>query len=206
MAITVTASERQAFHRAGRNALMDRRVSEASKNNTFSPGDSSCHRSKLPTIAGAATTANVAYWVYVGRTAKTITAAKVLFHVTAGAAAGAQVAEVAIATSDAAPNRAAQTLTVVAVNATLDDLTGTGPKGNTTAMTTSIAPNTHLWVGFRENMAGGRPDIYGHTFDCSNGEILSTAAAGVLAVGSYTGALITASVAWQAPALFLSEV
>lgn len=202
-----TSAERSALHRAGRNYSTDRRISLAAKNPMISANEAcSIHRSPLPTIAGAATTADKAYWVYVGRTARPITAAKVKFQVTTGGT-GAQTAEIAIATSGDGPNAAAQTLTVVAASGTLDDLTGTGVMGNTTSLAYQLSELTHVWIGFRENMASGRPQLYGHTFDASTGSILSTATAGVLTVGtSYTGALITAAVTWQAPALFLSEV
>ncbi len=198
-----TASERQQAHRAGRSGAMNKRIQGASVQNALDAGEFGFGRSALPTIAGAATVADKAYWVYVGRAARPCTATNVKFWVST-AAAGAQVAEVAVATGSA-PNAAAQTLTVVAVASALADLTvAYASKQNTTSFGYAVNASDHLWVGLRTNMATTQPTVFGHTFDCSNGEILSTASAGILAVGTaYTGALITESVAWQAPALVL---
>lgn len=202
-----TAAERRTAHRAGRSSGFDKRFTAASKRRFyFSPGAGFVHRSRLHNIAGAATTADKAYWVYLGCSTQPFTAAYVKAQVTTGAAAGAQTAEVAIATSSTGPSGAAKTLTVVAKTGTLDDLTGTGLLGNSSSLAYTVPADTHVWIGFRENMAGGRPQLYGLTFDGGAGEVLSTATAGVLAVGtSYTGALITSSAAWMAPALVLVE-
>jgi hypothetical protein len=139
-----------------------------------------------------------------GRSTKDITVTNVVFYVTT-VAVGTQAAEIAVASSTSAPNGAAQTLTVLGVSAALDDLTtGTGRKGSTAAISVAVPQTTHLWAGFRVNMTSTptQPQIYGLTFDNANGEILITSSAGVLATGStYTGALITSSVAWQCPAL-----
>lgn len=183
---------------------MNKRFSEASVSNVTDPAEFNILRSALPTIAGSALTADKAYWVYVGRVKRGTTLNKVLCHVTTGGT-GAQTAEIALATSDNAPNRASQVLTVVAVDGSLGDLTGTGVLGSGSALGYAAQQTVHLWAGIRTNMASTQPAVYGHTFDASNGEVLVTATAGVLAVGStYTGALVTAAVTWQAPALFVS--
>lgn len=205
MAFTPTSNERQQAHRAGRSSAMNKRFAKAEFQNSQDAGEFGFMRSALPTIAGAALTADKAYWVYVGRCARDIKMNQVHFYVSTGGT-GAQAAEVAIATGSA-PNSANQTLTVVQVAATLSDLTGTGVMVNTTGFSYVPDIGAHLWLGLHVNMASTQPTVYGHTFDCSNGEILSTATAGVLAVGStYTGSLITASVAWQAPALYIDLV
>lgn len=89
---------------------------------------------------------------------------------------------------------------------TLDDLTtGVAAKGNATAFATDIAAGTHIWAGYRVNMAGNEPTVYGLTDDRDSGRILALTSAGVFtSTATYAGALITASVAWQAPALSLT--
>lgn len=203
MPFVQSALEKQAAHKAGQSAGVAKRMLAASQNTVQGPGDQFVLRSQLPTIAGAALASGTAYWVYVGRAAEKITAARVRAYVTA-AGAGAQTAEVAVAVGDS-PDGAAQVLTVVAVSGSLDALTATGTKGCSADLGVSIDPGNGVWVGIRTAMATTQPSVYGHTMDALNGEVLSTAAAGVLAVGSsYTGALIADSVAWQAPALLLT--
>ena len=161
-------------------------------------------RSKLPTIAGAILTEDTAYFVYLGKTNRKLTATRVLAHVTTGGT-GAQTAEVGLFSTPTAPNRAGQTLTKLVADGTLGDLTGTGVLGNTTAFSTDIPAGTHLWAGIRTAMATNEPQIVGLTQDMSAGLVLSTATAGALTAGTtFTGALITAAVTWQAPALALS--
>lgn len=193
-----TDPERRAAHRAGQSSSMAKRVSLASQSAVCDTQEQRVVFSNLPRIAGAITTANTAYWVYVGRSSAQFTINKVEFAVTTSAV-GTQAAEVAIATSPLGPNKAAQVLTVVAVNATLTDLTAAaGMNANTVAMA-YLVPDTglHLWAGVRFNMGTTQPQCYGLTGDFSEGQVLSTAAAGVLAVGTYTGALITHAVTWQ---------
>ena len=160
--------------------------------------------SKLPNIGGAALTEDTAYFVYLGTLKKAVTALKIYFHVTTGGT-GAQTAEVGLFSTPTAPNRAAQTLTKLVATGTLGDLTGTGVLGNSTSFALDIPAGTNLWAGIRTAMATNEPQIYGLTADMSHGRILSTATAGALtASSSFAGALITAGVAWQAPALTLN--
>lgn len=205
--MSFSAAERAAAHRAGLSSAMNKRTQNRAINQVFDSGEASNFRSGLPTIAGALVTADRAYWVYLGRTARDLTVTKIRFHVTT-VAVGTQAAEVAVASSDTGPDGAAKTLTVLGINATLDDLTtGTGMKGNTANMAVVVPQTTHVWAGLRVNMTSTptQPVIHGLTFDNSNGEILVTSTAGVLATGStYTGALIAAGVAWQCPALIAS--
>jgi hypothetical protein len=201
MAFNQTPAERQASHRAGRASRMESRIDKASRASIAEPMAQNYFRSGLAHIAGAALTADTAYWVYLGRAQKDIVVNTVKIFVTAGGT-GAQVAEFAIATTDQAPNGASQVLTVVDIDAALSDLTTTGVKTPGAVMNFPLDSSTHFWVGLRTNMATTQPAAYGLTLDNSTGHVLSTATAGVLAVGSkYTGAIITASVAWQAPAI-----
>jgi len=160
--------------------------------------------SKLPQIAGAVTVEDVAYWIFCGTISIPITAAFVKFHVSTGGAS-TQVAEVALASSPLPPNGAAQVLTKIVANGTLSDLTGTGVMKNTVSLATVIPAGTHLWAGLRTAMGTTEPTVWGHTADRSTGQILSTATASALTgAGPWTGALITAAVTWQAPALMVT--
>lgn len=161
-------------------------------------------RSDLQKIAGTTTTGATAYFVYLGKTTRRLKCDKVLFNVTTGGAS-TQAGEVGLFSSPTAPNGAAQTLTCLAKDATLDDLTGTGVKGNTTAMGYDVPADTHLWAGYRVDMASTEPTVVGLTGDNSEGTILSLAAQSAFAVGStYAGDLITAAFTWQAPALVVT--
>jgi hypothetical protein len=166
------------------------------------PGSQRIFSSQLPAIAGAATTSGVAYFVYVGLVQTGVTVNRVEFHVTA-AGTGTTAGEVGLFSTPAAPNRASQTLTKIVATGTVDTLvSGTGLKRNTTAFAQSVAAGTHLWAGIRTAATTTQPSIYGLTADMSDGQILTTAAATAFTSGTtYTGALITAAVTWQAPML-----
>jgi hypothetical protein len=149
------------------------------------------------------TTSGTAYWVYVGQVATSCTVARVEFVVgTAGA--GAQTAEVAIASSPAAPSKAGQSLTKLAATGTVDSLIATGVKRNTTTLATTVAAGTHLWAGLRTALATTQPQILGLAGDFNEGQYLTTAASGVLTgAGPFTGALVAADTTyvWRAPDL-----
>lgn len=163
-------------------------------------------RSQLPTITAAVTVGAVAYFVYLGRTRRRLTAQKVLFHVST-AGASTQVGEVGLFSSPTAPNRAAQTLTKICASGTLDDLTAAGVKGNTTAFAQDVDAGTELWAGYRVDMASTEPAVFGLTNDLSCGQILSLAAATAFtAASTYAGGLIAVAASapvWQAPNLTL---
>ena len=160
--------------------------------------------SLLQKIAGTTTTGATAYFVYLGKTNKKILANKVIFNVTTGGAS-TQVGEVGLFSTTSAPNGAAQTLTKLMATGTLDDLTGTGILGNTTAFATDVAAGVHLWAGYRVDMASTEPTVVGVTGDNSRGRILSLGSAGVMtSTSTYAGALITHAFTWQAPALALT--
>lgn len=196
-------SVRDFSHSIGRNV-----DSVANKVFNFFPAlarDSSFElRSELPTIAGAVTVGAVAYFVFLGTTQRKLTAKKVKFWVSTGGAS-TQAGEVGLFSSPASSNGAAQTLTCLVKDATLDDLTGTGVKGNTADFTgagATVDAGTHLWAGYRVDMASTEPTVFGLTYDLSAGRILSLAAQSAFVAGStYAGGLVTASVAWQAPSL-----
>lgn len=150
------------------------------------------HQTEL--ASGFLAITNVAYWVYIGQNTRDVRAAFVrLFVSTAGA--GARVQEFAVATSVSAPDRAVKSLTVKAVaNTTGDYVAGTGSFTNTVSFDYLVNAGTHVWVGCRFAAGTTQPTLAALGLDTSKGEILSTAAAGVLAVNTvYTGALITQS-------------
>lgn len=200
-----SSSERRNIHRSGYSVDTQRRRDGAGLARLVDAGESRIFASMLPmTGTPAVTVSGVAYWVYVGRLTSATTLANVELVVTTGGS-GAQTAELALASSVTPPNRAAKAITVLATQAP-GDLTGTGVIRGSSAFNYSVREKDvglYLWAGIRTAMATTQPTTSGHTLDCSDGQILSTAAAGVLAVGTtYTGALITHSAsAWQAPML-----
>lgn len=158
--------------------------------------------SDLPGIAGAALIEDVAYFVYVGYTAWAKVATFVKFHVSTGGTGAQTAAEIGLFSTPLPPNGAAQTVTKIVANGTLSDLTGTGVMANTVTLATTIPVRTHLWAAVRTAMATNEPTVYGLTADTSTGQILTTATAGALtSATTLTGALVTASAAWQAPRL-----
>lgn len=202
--MALSATERQLAHRSGVTTPTALKR-EFGFDNAVDPGESSILTTRLPIATALLLTEDVAYWVYLGRTTRDLTVNKVFLRTTT-AGAGAQVAEIAIASSPTAPNRLGQTLTTLAVNGTLDDLTAAaGVKGNTVALGLVVPTSTYLWAGFRVNMASTEPTVTSVNLDLANGNILTTATAGILAVGTaYVGALTADTVATTglAPYLF----
>jgi hypothetical protein len=143
---------------------------------------------------------DTAYWVYVGYLVAPIVAKWVEFHVqTAGA--GAQTAEVALASSPLPPNKAAQNMTVLAVSSALDVLTSTGVKRNTIPFMYCVPPGTHLWAGVRTAMATTQPTYRALGFDMEQGAVLQTASPGALTATTYSGAIVAASASHDTPDL-----
>ena len=162
-------------------------------------------RSALTPMTG--TLANVgvsgtAYWVYVGRTVEQITINGISLHV-ATAGAGAQTAEMALASTPTAPSRLGQTLTKLGASSSMSSLTTTGTKRPLSAFGVVVPAETHLWVGFRQAMATTQAVPYAIGNDLGQGNVLQTAAAGVLtAAGPWVGVIPTSTVgAGQAPLL-----
>jgi hypothetical protein len=92
------------------------------------------------------------YFIYLGRTTQDITVKYVEFYVST-AGSGAQTAEVALLSSPSAPNKANQTLTKLAATGTVDSLTSTGVKRNTSAFEHDCFS--------RDAFVGGNPDSDG---------------------------------------------
>ena len=144
---------------------------------------SHCQRIFRSVLGNSATAftmiSGTAYFVYVGRTTKAVTPKYVEFHVTS-AGVGAQTAEVGLYSTSSAPNKATQSLAKLVSTATVDDLTTTGMKRNTSAFATSIPADTHVWAAIRVAMATTQPDIVGLINDMSQGHILALAGSAAL--------------------------
>lgn len=160
--------------------------------------------SPLPTVAGAVTIEDTAYFTYLFYAPRAMTLNYIRFTVGTGGT-GAQTAEVAFCSSPAAPNGASQVITKIAHNATLTDLTLTGAMKNTVAMATAIPAGTHVWAALRTAMASNEPSCLGICGDAGTGQILRTTTSGALSsAGPWTGALITDTGAWMGPRLVAS--
>lgn len=150
-----------------------------------------------------ASASGTAYWVYLGRVFRDLVLKHVEFHVSS-AGSGSQTAEIAVASSPTPPNKGNQTLTKLGANGTLDSLTGTGVKRNTSALNLSVPAGTHLWAGIRTAMATTQPTFVALGADMNQGQVLATAAAGALTgAGPWTGSKITAATTGIVPDLRL---
>lgn len=150
-------------------------------------------RSQLPNNGAFLLLTGVGYFVYLGRTMVALTPKFVEFYVST-IGAGAQTAEVGFFSSPAAPSKAAQSLTKLVASGGVDVLTSLGVKRNTVAFATAVVAGTHLWAGIRTAMATTQPTIQALFLDMAQGQVLSTAAPGVLTgVGPFAGAIIAAS-------------
>lgn len=142
------------------------------------------YRSALPThsfaaVGGFVMISGTAYYIYVGRVAQATTIKFVELHVT-GAGAGAQTAEIGLFSTPTAPGKSTQTLTKIVATGTVDSLTTTGVKRNTTTFDQLVAAGTHLWAAFRTAMATTQPTVYGLEADMSQGHVLTTTGGGAL--------------------------
>lgn len=147
------------------------------------------------------TITNTAYWVYVGRTTVACTPKWVEFYVRS-VGSGAQTAEVVLASTPTEPRGASLTLTKIEGTGTVDSLTSSGTKRNTSAFTTSVPANTHLWAGIRTAMATTQPNMSALGIDMDQGYCLSTATPGALTgSSSWTGVPIAASLSGIVPDL-----
>lgn len=135
--------------------------------------------SPLPSIATLAAVSGTAYAVFLRLTLVACTPKHVEFHVT-GAGSGAQTAEVGFFSSPLPPNKGGQTLTKIVADGTLDALTSTGVKRNTTPMATVVPAGTYLWAVIRFAMATGQPTLSGLGRDQLQGRVLELAGASAL--------------------------
>lgn len=135
-------------------------------------------------------TSGTAYWVYLGRqpVAKTLAYVNFLLN-TAGA--GAQTAEVCLASGSGPPGRGLNiTMTKVAAAAVTADLTTGAPKmvANPSSLAAAITAGMEVYAGIRTAMGTTQPTIGGLLRGYALGHILSTAASGALTgAGPWTG-------------------
>lgn len=161
----------------------------------------------VPVSPGAGTAfllgADVAYFVYVGRMEETVTPQYVRGLVSLGGG-GAQTAEVGLFSTPLAPNHGGQTLTKIEATGTVDDLTGTGQKANTSAFSTSVAAGTHLWAAIRTNMAGAEPTLLATGPDLGCFIVMRTTTAGALTASSTFTGVTVGNAAAPCPSLFVT--
>lgn len=160
--------------------------------------------SRLHSIGAiAALTEDTAYFVFLGTVKRNLTALRIFCTVTT-AGVGAQTAEMGLFSTPTAPNRVGQVLTKLTATGVVDALTSQGVVGNTDSFAYEVPAGIQLWAGIRTAMAGTEPWLWGLNADMSYGRVLSTATAGALTASTtFTGALISPTTAWQAPALTL---
>jgi len=125
------------------------------------------------------TISGTAYYLYLGRMARDITVTFAEFHVTT-AGAGAQTAEIGLFSTTNPPNKSAQTLTTIVATGTVDSVTATGVKRNTSSFAQLISAGTHLWAGIRFAMATTQPTCAGRAGDMRQGHVLTTTGGGAL--------------------------
>jgi len=164
-------------------------------------------RSQLPTVAQTTflMITNTGYAVYMGRATQAINVGFIECEVSS-AGAGAQTAELGIFSTPSAPNKSGQTLTKIVATGTVDSLTGTGMKRNTSSFATSIPGGTHVWAVMRTAMATTQPTMRAGFFaDKSQGHILTVATPGALTgLTTMTGALIALGTSAVCPELYLT--
>jgi hypothetical protein len=123
-----------------------------------------------------------------------------------------QTAEIGVFWGDYYPDGSSRTLTPIThgSDGTLDDLTTTGIKGNTTNLNDHewdspyIPALTYIYVGIRTAMAGNQPKIWGIGYDLGRGFILSTGSCDVLTgAGPFTGAIVAAPIAIACPDIWI---
>lgn len=155
-------------------------------------------RSALPNIGTITVASARAYFVYVGRTTREITTARIAYFV-ATVADGGTPAEVGLFSTPSAPNRASQTLTKIAA-ASASGLASL--KTQTTAVVATIPAGTHLWVALRDASATTRVTLRGLGYDLLDGSCLITSSATALTSGTtYAGTIPADATTSTAPDL-----
>ncbi len=164
-------------------------------------------QSRLPNVATVLTTVSgTAYFVYLGFSTSSLVVKFVEFYVST-AGVGGQTAEVGLFSTANPPNKTNQGTNGIyklTASATVDSLTTTGVKRNTTAFNAGngyVTPiGTHLWAGVRIAMATTQPMLASLCMDYGQGLILSTTSAATFTgVGPWTGALIAIGPYLSAP-------
>ena len=155
-------------------------------------------RSTLSNVGSITLTSARAYFVYVGKTTREITTARIAYFVATVADAGTP-AEVGLFSSPSAPNRSSQVLTKIAA-AAASGLTAL--KTQTTTLVATIPAGTHLWVAIRDASVTTRVSLRGLGFDLLDGSCLITSSATALTSGTtYTGTVPTDATTATSPDL-----
>jgi hypothetical protein len=146
----------------------------------FATTNRSTLRSPLPASTTQLGASGTAMWCYVGY----LPAGLVIKRVGVGkgtAGAGAQTAEVCVATGTGPPAFANQTLTKVWANGTLEALTGANAiVRNTVDNAVALPADAHVWLGFRQAMATTQATLNVLQKDFGEGCLMTTAASGAL--------------------------
>ncbi len=146
-------------------------------------------------------TKDSAYFVYCGFSPQAIIPKYVGFLVR-NAGSGTQTAEIGIYTSTQPPRKSALTLTKVEATGSMDSLTSTGMKRNSSAFTTEVDAGSHIWAGFRPSMSGNQPRVLPYGWDGGMGYYqIETSASALTAVASNTPALVSESTINMGPVL-----
>ena len=125
-------------------------------------------------------TPNASYWWYIGYTTTQITVKHVECYVNV-VGTMTQEAEIAIAAGTAPPNRRPTRLTILASDATLDDMVSSvGAKRNTTPLNCVVPAGTHLWAGIRTNFSGTEPTFTAQALNNGTGECAILSSSGDL--------------------------
>lgn len=128
-----------------------------------------------------------AYWTYLGLVREDTTINVIRFEKTA-AGSGAQVAEIALASTPAAPAAVNQTLTKLWAASIAADLTAVGSAVIGQASGQLVPAGTHLWAGIRTAMAGTDPVFLAAFSQFGDGPILVVDGGGALTgAGPWTG-------------------
>lgn len=153
-------------------------------------------------VASFLAISGTAYYIYVGRIARDIVVTFIEFYVHTTAGAGAQTAEVGLFSTTNPPNKSGQTLTKIVATGTVDSVTTTGMKRNTTTFAQTIPAGTHLWAAARFAMATTQPTCMGLAGDRSTGRILTTTGGGALTgLSTASGTIPAIATATVAPDL-----
>lgn len=178
------------------------------------PGQSqNIFRPALPFLGGTLlTVSSTAYALYIDYFAEPVTIRFVELILSVNAA-GAQVAEVGLASTPSAPNKAGQNYTILVADGAVDDLTvGAGTvKRNTTAFSAGagyvVPAGTHVWACFRAAMGATQPNFNAASANFGQAQALSTAGAAALTAGAVLAGVVPGSVAGAvAPFMSITKV
>lgn len=142
-----------------------------------------------------------ASFLYFGQLTTDFTANYVSFYVS-GAGTGTQTAEVGIFSSSAEPT-GATLLTKIVASGSVDSLTSTGKKSNTSAFGATLTAGTHVWAAVRVVMGTTQPSTYRGAADNAARGLFLAASPGALT--SVTTVTPTTFVGTQAPNMVISS-